>query len=1234
MQRIRVGLCFVLLASLFGTSVIATTVHADFQPAASDAVQATSNVWLPLVIQTDDPVSVAARPTKIWPRKSPTPTRTSTPSKTPIATATASPSPLPTATASLPPTATQPPPPTSVTGDVLAVDTFTAPDNTDIRQHQTDNGLSWAIHQGTWTIIKGAAQNPNAPAYASVEVGTGNVLVEADITTPDQTPESGEEWFVGFYAAARFSGIWIESGVELRMLYQNHSGEYEIWEWHQGKSYLANPNVNFNFVNVTVPNAANPNQPFQPGKTHHVALQLYGDTAVAYYNGIPTVMMQLGRPVGTDPDLNQTGTRVAISVDNGMPGSRIDNLRITRLASAPPPPGVPVCGDGNCTGGQSCNNCGACLPPQSSKTCDFSDYPPTVPTYIPMVTFTPGPTATPGPTNTPAAPVSPTHTATPVVTATTPPGGETAGVPQYAVDFNQNVETWWSEHPFNPESPAYVPVGGIENFAGLPELNVRQQYGSNLQAAVDALPATGGTLVLDAGTYSAFNLVGKNNIHFISGGGAVIGGSSEVAPISQALDYGTFNSCSFYGDPVCIAALQNQTSNIYFKNITFDGGGTAMSAIDLHAVRGVVFDNVTFQNYANPHSGHGGLINGNSTLNNVWCRGCRFAGSQRYAIYLDGAHGSGILDSTIENNFDNGLLFLTNDDFTLDINRNGELDASERRLGNYIVVSGNTFEGNNIYSVVQATAANMLIRNNTVLGSLTYFASFDIRNSNRGIVYNFYGTRLVGNHTRNLTYLSEWGGTLACNPSAGQTCARMGQYELRDNVIQNAGSYRDLALHDPSTLTQMDGPYVTANNCVNGYVEETGAACSGTAATATPRPPVPTQTPLPEPTATPTLPAAPTTTPVPTAVGDPAAFPLGVFEDGNFQNSSTFGGMIDDLRAHNLNSVFFVNTWSSGGDMLNVSDNKDFDVYYNLNEGWEAWFNNPTAPVDIATARSTFYPLIDAVKDHPSLKGYNVLDEPTNDLQSKVALAVQAYQERDPDRLTMPTLIGIGRADPICTASQPDVMMLDVYPFSADNAACDTTMRAFGYPTYDFVDYVREIVQSKPAGAPLWVILQTHSFGDGSESWHLRAPTAPELREEQWLAIGEGATGVFWFIYSSEQGWTGLQDNPALFSEVSSLAQRIKPLRSLLVTLSKTTDQFAVSGSAGPAYASTLTNDAGSQTYVVAVNKQCAAQDLTLSSISGQKQLRDLETGQIYSTGSALPFQAGDGRIFEVMPGF
>src|SRR3989304_2839566 len=72
------------------------------------------------------------------------------------------------------------------------------------------------------------------------------------------------------------------------------------------------------------------------------------------------------------------------------------------------------------------------------------------------------------------------------------PGGAQAqniavGVPDYPVDYSKDVEAWWAGHPFNPENPNYIPIGAIQNLPGLSTINVRQQYGGNLQSAIDAL---------------------------------------------------------------------------------------------------------------------------------------------------------------------------------------------------------------------------------------------------------------------------------------------------------------------------------------------------------------------------------------------------------------------------------------------------------------------------------------------------------------------------------------------------------------------------------------------------------------------------------------------------------------------------------------------------------------------------------------------------------------------------
>ncbi len=845
------------------------------------------------------------------------------------------------------------------------------------------------------------------------------------------------------------------------------------------------------------------------------------------------------------------------------------------------------------------------------KNCCNAPAPTSTPTTLsPTPTFTP---TTLAPTSTPTAlPPTWTPTARP---------DTVYGVPSYPPDYTEDVETWWAGHPLNPDNPEAISIGGLQNLPDLPVLNVAQQYGSDLQAAIDALPAGGGTLVLDPGTYNGFRIVGKNSVHIISSGGATIRNagsgpvgdrdSNVVAGCSQALDYGLFNSCTFSGDPSCLECLQKRVENIYIKNITFDGAGSATEAVGLHAVRGVVLDNVTFQNYYDPESGHGGLLGGNAMLDNVWCRGCDFVGNERWAVYLDGAHASGIIRSQVAAFPSGSFLFLSNNDFDIDLNENGAFEPDEIRQADYLVIEGNTIEGS--HQVVNVEGGHTLVKNNIVTNGSQYFVWQNSPSSFRGVpLVDYYGNRIVGNHVDAVH-------TFVAINGASDTHARAGLYEVRDNTVEDL---RGPFISESGTV---DGPNLACGNTADGVPVD--GPCAASTAT-----PTPTRSPTALPvTPTPTRSSTalpPTLTPTPNG---PVAFPLGVFEDGNLQSAFTFGPMIDDLRAHNLDAVYFVNTWAAGDDMLDVSDAKGFDVYYELHEVVDQWFTSPVA-ADIDTARSIIYPLVDVVKGHPSLQGYNVIDEPTADLQTRVALAVQAYRERDPQRKTAPVLIGIGRADSIFAAAQPDIMLLDVYPFAYHNEACDTTMNGFGYPSYDLTDYIRAIAQDRPADTPLWVILQTHNVGDGQSMYDLRDPTAPEVRQEFWLSIGEGATGIFWFIYSSEQGWTGLRDNPTLFTEVSSLAQRIGPLRGLLTSLHKAGDEFGVDGSDGGAYISTLASGDGSRNYVVIVNRLCAPQALTVTSLSNGETLQDLETGEFFAMGSSIPMAAGDGRILEVTP--
>jgi hypothetical protein len=85
-------------------------------------------------------------------------------------------------------------------------------------------------------------------------------------------------------------------------------------------------------------------------------------------------------------------------------------------------------------------------------------------------------------------------------------------------------------------------------------------------------------------------------------------------------------------------------------------------------------------------------------------------GTARYAVYLDGAHGSGLVGCTIDGKGckDGGLLFLANHDFTDDLDENGKIDPAEEKCAKFLVLDGNKFEGN-FSTPIRLTGQNCLV---------------------------------------------------------------------------------------------------------------------------------------------------------------------------------------------------------------------------------------------------------------------------------------------------------------------------------------------------------------------------------------------------------------------------------------------------------------------------------------------------------------------------------------------
>lgn len=368
-------------------------------------------------------------------------------------------------------------------------------------------------------------------------------------------------------------------------------------------------------------------------------------------------------------------------------------------------------------------------------------------------------------------------------------------------------------------------------------------------------------------------------------------------------------------------------------------------------------------------------------------------------------------------------------------------------------------------------------------------------------------------------------------------------------------------------------------------------------------------------------------------------FPLGVFADAHVNDLSK---MVKDLEAKGAyDSVIYTNLFiAKYGEALKGASNR-VKVYVGPTDDlYNTWYceykedGGCQIEPNEANARKVATDLLSKTQPYPNVAGFYLKDEPDNRYAGRdprLKLITQAFKELD-TRPAFSVLIGKGRAEQIFRFTQPDVMVLDVYPFAAKNAVGDFTMRAFGYRD-DYISYIRSIVRTKPPEVALWLILQAHAFevkDDGSAN--LRQPTLAEARAQLWMALGEGAKGIFWFVYEGYDTdlvkLVGLKENPVLFAEVTQQMKRVEKLRGVLGELERSNDQFGVAGR--NAYISTLQAKDGS-VYVMLVNRDCEkAQELRVNSRL-QGRLKDVETGREFALGEGVELGAGEGKLFKLI---
>lgn len=359
--------------------------------------------------------------------------------------------------------------------------------------------------------------------------------------------------------------------------------------------------------------------------------------------------------------------------------------------------------------------------------------------------------------------------------------------------------------------------------------------------------------------------------------------------------------------------------------------------------------------------------------------------------------------------------------------------------------------------------------------------------------------------------------------------------------------------------------------------------------------------------------------------------PYGIFESGNYIFAGTdFQDMIDDMRSRGsgMDAVMLTNgSVERMTPLFPTAETNGVDMFiYPAENIYYEWFGNPEAEVTLEEAKRIARPVVDAWRDASPVQGIYTLDEPPWHQMEKTRLMNQAFMELRPGWLVAPVIANGEKSSFMFDNTAPNLLLVNPYPVRGNTAV--------GSWIPDYVHDLRSRVVTRPAGWPMWTILQAHGAENPADSGAAaRRPEAMEVRAQHWLAIGEGSQGIFWFIYITQQWWIGLEDNPALFNEIGDLSSRMDNYRHLLPHLTRLADEFTAESDGAMPYASTLAHIDG-RIFVVAHNGDVFnEQVLRISSARYDGALEDLETGEFFGLGHAIPFRSADGRFFRFHPG-
>ncbi len=240
----------------------------------------------------------------------------------------------------------------------------------------------------------------------------------------------------------------------------------------------------------------------------------------------------------------------------------------------------------------------------------------------------------------------------------------------------------------------------------------------------------------------------------------------------------------------------------------------------------------------------------------------------------------------------------------------------------------------------------------------------------------------------------------------------------------------------------------------------------------------------------------------------------------------------------------------------------------------------------------------------PGVVGYYVQDEPAVSAQPETFHQYSLIKANDPSGFNMAVL-----NDPLYLRfwkDTVDVLGLDPYPIT----------QARGNDLGTVADWTRAAYQAGHGSRPVWTVIQF--FQATLESaW----PTQQQLHDMSWMAIVEGATGLFYWEY----GLPGLEEvkdsveHAALYQELINVTTEIKSLEPVLLSPDATV--ITANSETGTVFTKTKVGSGGTR-YLFSYNYTASPVTAEFTLAQPAAYITDYDTGVRTAPDTSTTFSA------------